>query len=304
MTVTNWLLLAMPPVLGALEANRFWEANVSTRARHSDASNPRPTRKAARIQTTQEHQVRSTHRRRKYLTRAGVLAGFVVAMVVYPVMGTITPFANSAEAVPGVVLGEAPSTARAILGGGPKLLSSDLPLPSVDDQALAIVTSLEIPAGTSLEDCSGSSNASGSNGRLAAVDLCDLWEPGEKLRGDAAIALAAMSDHFESEFGVELCLSDSYRSLSQQYAIKRSKGYLAATPGTSMHGWGLAVDLCRGQLVGEMGNWLDENADIYGWWNPLWAKTSKYEPWHWEYRDGSTKYYNDTWGTDFSDGGS
>ena len=39
--------------------------------------------------------------------------------------------------------------------------------------------------------------------------------------------------------------------------------------------------------------------------NPPWAKSSKYEPWHWEYKLLTGKYYDDTWtGGNFSDGAS
>lgn len=269
---------------------------MTTREHDANAEAPRVSRKEARIERTQEHQVRTTHRRRKVLTRTGVLAGFVLAMVVYPVMGTITPYGNAAEALPDVVAGAAPSTARAILGGGPQLLPSDLPLPSIDEQASASLTSFEVTSGTALPDCVSSSKSSGSNGQLALSELCDLWVPGEQLRADAAVALAALNEHYKSEFGRDICLSDSYRSLSRQYATKRSRGYLAATPGTSMHGWGIAVDLCRDSSHGASKAWLDTNAEIYGWDNPAWAKGSKYEPWHWEFTSAAEKYYNQMWG--------
>ncbi|WP_430868564.1 D-alanyl-D-alanine carboxypeptidase family protein [Demequina aurantiaca] len=272
---------------------------MSNRVRPDQAVESQRPRKVARIERTQEHQVRTTHRRRKVLTRLGVLAGFALAMVVYPVMGTITPYGNAAEALPDVVAGAAPSTARAILGGGPQLLSSDLPLPSVDDQASAILTSFEEPAGTALPDCVSSSHSSGSNGLLSSSDLCDLWVPGEKLRADAAVAFAALNEHYKSEFGHDICLSDSYRSLSNQYATKRARGYLAATPGTSMHGWGIAVDLCSDSSSGASKAWLDDNAGIYGWANPVWAQTSKYEPWHWEFTEAAASYYNEMWGTGY-----
>lgn len=269
---------------------------MSTRVRHDGISSVHRSRKDTRIERTQEHQVRATHRRRKFLTRTGVLIGFALAMVIYPAMGTITPYGNAAEALPDVVAGAAPSTARAILGGGPQLLSSDLPLPSIDEQASAVLTSFEVPAGTPLPDCVSSSHSTGSNGRLAAADLCDLWVPGEQLRADAAVALAALNEHYKSEFGRDLCLSDSYRSLSSQYATKRARGYLAATPGTSMHGWGIAVDLCSDSSSGASKAWLDNNAAIYGWGNPDWAKTSKYEPWHWEFTAATENYYSQMWG--------
>ena len=98
-------------------------------------------RKERRVVETQEIRIRSTHRRRKVLTRVGVLAGFVLAMVVYPVFGTITPYADAAESLPGVVKGQSPTTAMALLGGGPQLLSSDLPLPALDPNATMILAS-------------------------------------------------------------------------------------------------------------------------------------------------------------------
>ncbi len=62
-------------------------------------------------------------------------------MVVYPVFGTITPYADAAQALPGVVKGQSPTTAMAILGGGPQLVSSDLPLPAIDGNAEAMLVS-------------------------------------------------------------------------------------------------------------------------------------------------------------------
>ncbi len=246
---------------------------------------PHASRKQRRIEQTQEIQIRTTHRRRKLITRAGVLMGFVAAMVVYPVMGTIAPYANASEYIPGVVEGQAPTTATAILGAGPQFESSDLPLPSIDDRAGAILTSNELPVASNLlPDCDPEYSGTFSNGRLASSQLCDLWVPGEKMRPDAALALAALNEQFRTEFGRSLCIADSYRSISAQYSTKATRGYLAATPGTSMHGLGLAVDFCRSDASGVYLSWLKRNAATYGFWNPDWAKTSKYEPWHWEYQ--------------------
>ncbi|WP_236685810.1 M15 family metallopeptidase [Demequina oxidasica] len=267
---------------------------MSTRVRAEDASSGHRSRKHTRIERTAEIQVRTTHRRRKVLTRMGVLAGFALAMVVYPVMGTITPYGNAAEALPDVQEGAiAPSTARAILGGGPQLLSSDLPLPSIDEQASAILTSGGAGSIVDSGECSGASTANGSNGRLALSSLCDLpFAAGQSLRGDAALSLIALNEHFKSSFGRDLCLSDSYRTLSRQYSLKASRGYFAAPPGTSMHGWAIAIDLCSSDSSGTARAWLDENAGIYGWANPRWAKGSKYEPWHWEFIAGTSAYYD------------
>lgn len=251
-----------------------------------------PSRRERRIEETQEIQVRTTHRRRKIFTRGGVLVGFLAAMVVYPVMGTIAPYASAAETLPGVTKGVAPTALTAVLGAGPQFESSDLPLPSVDDKSGVIVTEAELPAASNLlPGCDPEFDETTSNGRLSNDQLCDLWVSGERLRPDAALALAALNEEFHTQFGVNLCVSDTYRSLSDQYATKASRGYLAASPGTSMHGLGLAVDFCRTHASGVYYRWLANNAEIYGFWNPDWAKSSKYEPWHWEYKPGTGVYW-------------
>ncbi len=262
------------------------------------------TRKERRIVETQEIRIRGTHRRRQVLTRGGVLAGFVLAMVVYPVFGTITPYADAAESLPGVVKGHSPTTAMALLGVGPGLLSSDLPLPEIDGNASAMVASSSDLISTSIPHCDAAAKMKGTNGRLSASSLCPLWQRGEQLQSEAATALTGMNTVYRSVFGHNICLDDSYRSLARQYGTRATRGYLAATPGTSMHGWGLAVDICKEALNGASGRWIRANASTFGWANPAWAKTSKYEPWHWEYVSLTSKYYDSTWSGNYSDGGS
>ena len=268
------------------------EARVSMRGSVHLHRPAHPSRRERRIERTQEIQVRTTHRRRKVFTRGGVILGFLGAMVVYPVMGTITPYANAAEQLPGVVEGQAPTTATAILGAGPQFDSADLPLPSIDDQSGTVLTENDIPVASALlPNCDPEFDDNTSNGRLRSDQLCDLWVSGEQLRPDAALALAALNEQFKTAFGTNMCLADTYRSLSAQYATKATRGYLAASPGTSMHGEGLAVDLCRTQASGVYYRWLANNAETFGFWNPDWAKTSKYEPWHWEYKPGTGIYW-------------
>jgi zinc D-Ala-D-Ala carboxypeptidase len=126
------------------------------------------------------------------------------------------------------------------------------------------------------------------NGQIPSNELCTLWESGEQLRADAAVALAKLNIGFKQRFGENLCVTDSYRSISQQYRLKSIKPGLAATPGTSEHGWGMAVDLCDGIQSGSGARfqWLRANAASYGWENPDWARHGgggPYEPWHWEF---------------------
>jgi LAS superfamily LD-carboxypeptidase LdcB len=126
------------------------------------------------------------------------------------------------------------------------------------------------------------------NGQIPASDLCPVWgAPGHLLRADAAAAFDRMSKAYARQFGRPICVTDSYRSFSQQVALYAAKPNLAARPGTSNHGWGLAVDLCGGvQSFGTVEHtWLFTHAPLYGWFHPSWAEPtgSRPEPWHWEF---------------------
>jgi hypothetical protein len=63
----------------------------------------------------------------------------------------------------------------------------------------------------------------------------------------------------------------------------------AAVPGTSVHGWGRAVDFQDGggKLTFDSPGyrWLQANAWRWGWVHPAWAEPggSSPEPWHWEH---------------------
>jgi LAS superfamily LD-carboxypeptidase LdcB len=122
--------------------------------------------------------------------------------------------------------------------------------------------------------------------------LCTLWDPRRQLRSDAAVAIAKLNLAYRARFGHDMCFNDAYRSLAQQYRVKSERGGFAARPGTSEHGWGLAVDLCDGVDNGPSSvnyQWMRANAPAYGWSNPKWALAGgagPYEPWHWEYVPG------------------
>ena len=70
-------------------------------------------------------------------------------------------------------------------------------------------------------------------------------------------------------------------------SVARKRAALAAVPGTSNHGWGLAVDLCGG--IERFGTaqyaWMVANAGRFGFLHPTWADPGRgrEEPWHWEY---------------------
>jgi cell wall-associated NlpC family hydrolase len=128
------------------------------------------------------------------------------------------------------------------------------------------------------------------NGLIPPSALCPLSAAGHSLRCDAAAAWRAMSASYQSAFGTPLCITDSYRGYASQVRLYGQKPTLAAVPGTSNHGWGLAVDLCGG--IDSYGTaqyaWMVANASRFGFVHPTWADpgNGREEPWHWEYAAG------------------
>jgi cell wall-associated NlpC family hydrolase len=125
------------------------------------------------------------------------------------------------------------------------------------------------------------------NGLIPPSAMCPLGVAGHSLRCDAAAAYRAMSAAFASAFGTPICITDSYRTYAGQVKLYGEKPALAAVPGTSNHGWGLAVDLCGGiQTFGTAQySWMTANAGRFGFLHPTWADPGRgrEEPWHWEY---------------------
>lgn len=249
------------------------------------------SRRIKRLTETREIRVRTTHKRRKFVARGGVLAGFGLAMVVYPIMGNVVEYhGNTAEAVPGVVLGQSPTTGHALLGDGPALIPTVLALPAPDEKSKAYtMADTGYMASPLLPNCILPATFAGEeNGKLAADHLCLLPDGTNYMRADAAQNFAQLNEQFKATFGRDICVYEGYRSYADQIAIRAKRGYLAASPGTSMHGYGVAFDLCGGDDTGAAKKWLDSTAAVYGFVNPDWAKFRKYEPWHWEYLQATT----------------
>lgn len=119
------------------------------------------------------------------------------------------------------------------------------------------------------------------NGRVPASALSGvggldghrLWTPAA--RSLEALRAAAARD------GVRIGVTDSYRPYDVQVDLVRRKGLysqggLAAVPGTSDHGWGIAVDL---DLDDRAQAWMRTHAGRYGF-----VEDVPREPWHWAYR--------------------
>ncbi len=275
------------------------------------------TRRELRARTTRKPQRTTlvTH-----LPRVGIVAALGVATIVTPVVGlSAVDASQTADAATAMsaTSSAAPSRAAQVLAAAPTV-SADFsvipvkePVPVVDppasmvstvgqvltaDELAAIRTQAEQASRNqeraALPGCDGKvSDPGAANGRLDTDDLCEIWVDGRLLRADAALALARLNAEFATKFGEDLCVTDAYRSYSAQVSVRWRKPGLAARPGTSQHGWALAVDLCEGEASpsGARHDWMRENAPDFGWDNPEWARrggSGPFEPWHWEYVAG------------------
>lgn len=124
-----------------------------------------------------------------------------------------------------------------------------------------------------------------SNGNLPASDLAPI--AGGQLAKSAAAGFNAMNVESRKRYGVELRPTgsmSSYRTYAQQqylYDLYLSgRGNLAAIPGTSNHGWGLAVDFATPQ----MRSIVDSIGAKYGW-SKSWSDAPS-EWWHIRYASG------------------
>jgi hypothetical protein len=117
------------------------------------------------------------------------------------------------------------------------------------------------------------------NGKIPATALAPVGNTGHKLWAPAANSLTALIADAKRA-GVTIGISDSYRPYAEQVDLAKRKGLysqggLAAKPGTSDHGWGLAVDL---DLDSKAQAWMRANAGRYGF-----VEDTPREPWHWAY---------------------
>jgi hypothetical protein len=120
------------------------------------------------------------------------------------------------------------------------------------------------------------------NGRLPKADLAPI--PSGELAIEAAAAWNAPGGPAAAGLrptGPE----SSYRTRAEQEALYKlyleGRGNLAAIPGTSNHGWGLAVDLAEPW----MRTWIDEHGAPFGW-----RKTEAPSEW-WHVNYDGTKHF-------------
>ena len=218
------------------------------------------------------------------LGRVGVLGALVAVTVVVPLtQGALADAGSGFATVSDAAL---PSTVAALTSTPATQLPPASLVTADTTLALRSAGAASRSAERSpLPDCDGQAHPGGQNGALPAAWLCTLFDGHTRLRADAAVALAQMNEAFVQRFGADLCLASGYRTLAEQRSLKATRGYLAADPGHSNHGWGLAVDFCAQETSGARWTWLQTNAAVYGFGNPAWAQpggSGPYERWHWE----------------------
>lgn len=125
-----------------------------------------------------------------------------------------------------------------------------------------------------------------SNGNLPNYMLGNI--PGGKLRKDAARHWNAMHKEIKDKTGIDIRPTgprSTYRSLYWQkyfWSLYQSgRGNLAAVPGTSNHGWGLAVDVATPQMA----ELVNKYGAKYGW-QKNWSDAPS-EWWHFRWREGN-----------------
>jgi len=147
-----------------------------------------------------------------------------------------------------------------------------------------------------------SAQAAYANGELPASVLSTIswtvgqnWLGTQQLRTDARDSLDRLNAAFRADYGFDLPINGGYRSYADQVEAKRIYGPQAAEPGTSNHGWGVAIDVgtqshARISFTSPTYSWLKANAGTYAWVHPAWAEPggSLPEAWHWEFTGQGT----------------
>lgn len=113
----------------------------------------------------------------------------------------------------------------------------------------------------------------------------------------AFVSFVALNAAYKSKFGNDIQLISCYRDLegqksAKEYWTRKGAPGNAADPGTSNHGWGIALDIGPGGTGSGFRYrtpeyvWMMANAPQFGWVNPKNMQENgdgPYEPWHWEY---------------------
>lgn len=126
------------------------------------------------------------------------------------------------------------------------------------------------------------------NGQLRPDQLCrvpgarsDVWRMSCRAVGDFTALNQAYRARFGRDLQVDHLRGTAYRTVGDQQVLYAKYGSpRAAKPGTSNHGWGLALDLAMGggNHSSATYRWLKENGPRYGFVDEV-----PHEDWHWRY---------------------
>lgn len=128
-----------------------------------------------------------------------------------------------------------------------------------------------------------------SNGLLPDDLLCPIpWDTRYQLHCSTMDNFIRLGAAYQQEFGTNLPILSGYRPLADQYAVNADSPNMTAIPGTSNHGWGLAVDFdwdVFDSWDAPEVKWMIENGPRFGWRHPsaLNWNTDRPEPWHFEF---------------------
>ena len=128
-----------------------------------------------------------------------------------------------------------------------------------------------------------------ANGRLPGSQLTPI--PGGQLRNDAAQSWLRLRNHIGRKYGVWICPTSqrtAYRTYPEQlyfWNLYRSgRGNLAAYPGTSNHGWGIAVDVPQTTMA----RLINREGAEFGW-QKRWSDAPS-EWWHFRYSEANDRH--------------
>lgn len=136
-----------------------------------------------------------------------------------------------------------------------------------------------------------------SNGKIPASMLVAIpWDTEKTLIAAPALKdLTRLNTAFKKKFGKNLDIDLAYRTLdTQKYYYNELGPYIAAKPGTSNHGWGLAIDVPESynySFRGKYYKWLKANSKKYNWvhrtnleeFRSNGTRNPYAEAWHFEY---------------------
>ena len=126
-----------------------------------------------------------------------------------------------------------------------------------------------------------------ANGHIPSSQLGPVPGTNAGLLKAAAMAYTAMHYASVKRYGISLALTDgsvgrTYRSYARQVLAKQTYGSNAATPGSSNHGLGLAVDL----MSQSQRTAIDRIGAYYGWAKR--CSDASWEWWHIRHNPGCT----------------